>query len=169
CECGCSSQLPKEKFAQRRTDFQSLSKPEQDAYVMANLISMDEGEATTSSRISLKYFESIKSHLLDKGLSTRVHGNTGKIPIRKTKMVIDQKVKETVRNFILNYGKTHGLPNLGKTKRANNTTIFLPTEMTYKSVYEDFLNSLEANNNLKQLKYRAFIKIWKQLTSQIGF
>ncbi|CAG8776432.1 11232_t:CDS:1, partial [Ambispora leptoticha] len=47
CKCGCSAKLPKEKFAKLRSDFQSLSKPEQDAYVMANLISMDEGEITT--------------------------------------------------------------------------------------------------------------------------
>ena len=49
-KCGCSEKLPKEKFAKRRADFQSLSKFEQDAYVMANLDSMDEGETTTSSR-----------------------------------------------------------------------------------------------------------------------
>src|SRR4051812_41779807 len=105
--------------------------------------------------ISHIYLESVRSHLINKGLSARVHGNIGKMPLRKTKMVIDQNIKEEVKNFILNYAKTHGLPNLGKTKRANNITIFLPTEMTYKSVYEDFLNSLKENNNLKQLKYRS--------------
>lgn len=109
--------------------------------------------------ISLKYFESIKSHLLDKGLSTRVRGNTGKMPIRKTKMVINQNVKEEVKEFILNYAKIHGLPNPGRSKGANNITIYLPTETTYKSVHEDFLNSLEANSNLRQLNYRPFIKI----------
>ena len=50
CKCGCSVKLSKEKFAKRRADFQSLSKPEQDIYVMANLISMEKGEITTSSR-----------------------------------------------------------------------------------------------------------------------
>ena len=50
CKCGCSAVLPKEKFAKLRVDFQSLSKSEQDAFVMANLIFMDEGETTTSSR-----------------------------------------------------------------------------------------------------------------------
>ena len=109
--------------------------------------------------ISLKYFESVKGHLLDKGLSARNHGNTGKMPIRKTKMVVDQGTKEVVKKFILDYAKTHGLPNPGKTERANNITIFLPAEMTYKSVHEDFLNSLEADSNLKQLNYRPFIKI----------
>src|ERR1043166_688600 len=109
--------------------------------------------------ISLKYFESIKSHLLDKGLSARTHGNTGKIPIRKTKMVVNQEVKEAVKDFVLNYAKTYGLPNPGKTKGADNTTIFLPTEMTYKSVHEEFLTTLEIDSNLRQLSYRVFVRI----------
>jgi hypothetical protein len=109
--------------------------------------------------ISLKYFESVKSHLLDKGLISRVHGNTGKIPVRETKMLINQVIKEEVKRFILNYTETRGLPNPGKIKKANNTTIFLPAEMTYRSVYNDFLNSLEMDNNLKQLGYRVFIRI----------
>jgi len=109
--------------------------------------------------ISLKYFENVKSHLLDKGLISRVHGNTGKIPIRKTKILIGQETKEAVKNFILNYAKTYGLPNPGKTKRANYTTVFLPAEMTYNSVHEDFLNSPEAESSLKELGYRVFIRI----------
>jgi hypothetical protein len=200
CKCGCSNKVPPKKFAQLRSDFQNLSKKEQDSFVMGQLYLMEEGGMTTSSRfpkrertnqrffyrwnnitsicqetyfnmlgISLKYFENIKGHLLDKGLTTRIHANTGKIPIRKTKMVVDQKVKETVKSFVLNYAKTHGSPNIRKTERANNITNFLPTEMTYKSVHNDFLNSLEVDSNLKQLKYRVFIKIWKQLTPQIGF
>jgi hypothetical protein len=190
CNCGCSAKLPKEKFAKLCSDFQSLSKKEQDAYVMANLISMDEGEETTSSRfpkrertnqrffyrwnnitpicqetyfnmlgISLKYFENVKSHLLEKGLSTRVHGNTGKIPIRKSKMVIKQNIKEEVKRFILNYAETCGLPNPGRTKRTNKTTIFLPTDTTYKSVYLEFITDRKTSDDLKQLKYRSFCKI----------
>ena len=84
-------------------------------------------------------------------------------------MVIDENIKEEVKRFILNYAKTHGLPNPGRSKGTDNITIFLPTETTYKSVHEDLLNSLEADSNLKQLNYRPFIKIWKQLTPQIGF
>jgi len=54
CDCGCSTTLPKEKFAQLRTQFQSLSKKEQDAFIMGQLLSMDEGETTTSSRFPKK-------------------------------------------------------------------------------------------------------------------
>ena len=50
CSCGCFSQLPKERFAQLREQFQNLSKVEQDSFLMAQLINTNEGEITTSSR-----------------------------------------------------------------------------------------------------------------------
>ena len=74
-------------------------------------------------------------------------------------MLVSQDIKEEVKRFILNYTETRGLPDPGKSKRANNITILLPTEMTYKSVHRDFLTSLEADSNLRQLNYRPFIKI----------
>ena len=119
--------------------------------------------------ISLKYFENVKSHFLNEGLSARIHGNIGKVSFRKSKMMIDQDIKKSAKDFIEKFAKTHGLPNIRRTKRANNITIFLPTEMTYKSVHDDFLNSLEADSNLKQLRYRSFCNIWHELTPQIGF
>ena len=50
CKCGCSAQLPKEKFAQLRVQFQNLSKSSQDTFIMAQLLAMNEGNITTSSR-----------------------------------------------------------------------------------------------------------------------
>jgi hypothetical protein len=54
CECGCSSKIPHEKFAQLRVQFQSLPKPSQDAFVMGQLLAMNEGDITTSSRFPSK-------------------------------------------------------------------------------------------------------------------
>jgi hypothetical protein len=56
-------------------------------------------------------------------------------------MNISQESKETIKNFILNYAEKHGSPKVERTKRAKHSIILLPTEMTYKSVHEDFLNS----------------------------
>jgi hypothetical protein len=50
CKCGCSKKVPPQKFAQLRSDFQNLSKVEQDVSVMTQLRFMEEGEITTSSR-----------------------------------------------------------------------------------------------------------------------
>ena len=50
CKCSCSAMLPKEKFAKQRANFQFLSKKTKEIFLMAQLLLMDEGEITTSSR-----------------------------------------------------------------------------------------------------------------------
>ena len=54
CGCGCSAKLPKEEFAELREDFQALTKPEQDIFLMAQLRSMDGGAINTSRRLKSK-------------------------------------------------------------------------------------------------------------------
>jgi hypothetical protein len=54
CGCGCSARLPKEEFAELREDFQALTKPEQDIFLMAQLRSMDGGAISTSRRLKNK-------------------------------------------------------------------------------------------------------------------
>ena len=74
-------------------------------------------------------------------------------------MVIDKDVAEVVKNFIENYAEVHGLPSPGRSiNRITQSVIFLPAEMSYKSVHSDFLAGLE-DNKLKSLKYDAFRKL----------
>ena len=54
CDCGCSSRIPKEQFAELRESFQALSKPEQDIFLMAQLKAMDGGYISTSRRLKKK-------------------------------------------------------------------------------------------------------------------
>src|SRR4051812_20535226 len=100
--------------------------------------------------ISRDYLEDVRKHLFNKGLITRIHGNTDRMPQWETKMVINQSVKEEVEKFILNYAEKYGLPDPGRTKRIIQSVILLPTEMSYSSVYRDFLASLEEDDDLKQ-------------------
>jgi len=111
CECSCSSTVHPERFAKLRSEFQDLTKIEQDTFVMSNLIFFDAGSITQSPRlkyrertnkrilflfeykkpicqetylnmlgISEKYLRNVKKHLATKGLTTRVHGNTDRMP-----------------------------------------------------------------------------------------
>ena len=110
--------------------------------------------------IGRTYFENIRNHLIINGLLARVHGNVKRMHQWKIKMVIDKDVAEVVMNFLENYAEVHGLPSPGR--RINRTTqsiVFLPAEMSYKSVYRDFLAGLEENSNWKSLKYDAFRKL----------
>jgi len=54
CGCGCSAKLPKEEFAELRDSFQALTKIQQDAFLMAQLKSMDGGAINTSRRLKDK-------------------------------------------------------------------------------------------------------------------
>ena len=51
CHCGCLANVPKEHFAELREAFQALSKPEQDAFLMAQIKAMDGGLTSTSRRL----------------------------------------------------------------------------------------------------------------------
>ena len=83
-------------------------------------------------------------------------------------MVIDINVATAVKNFLLNYAEVHGLPSpVRNVNRVTQSIIFLPAEMSYKSVHRDFLTGLEEDSTLQALKYDAFRKLWHQLTPHI--
>src|SRR6266542_7078202 len=191
CDCGCSSRIPKEQFAELRESFQALTKSEQDIFLMAQLKTMDGGLTSTSRCLKKKtrsnkrtfyhwdhntplcqetylnmlgigrtYFENIRNHLINNGLLPRIHGNIKRMPQWKTKMVIDKNITKVIKNFLENYAEVHGLPSSGRSiNRITQSIVFLPTKMSYKLVYRDFLADLEEDNKLKSLKYDAFRKL----------
>ena len=72
----------------------------------------------------------------------------------------NQNVAEVVKNFLENYAEVHGLPSPGRNiNRITQSIVFLPAEMSYKSVHRDFLVGLEEDSKLKFLKYDAFRKL----------
>src|SRR6266487_1360499 len=54
CNCGCSNKILKEEFSELRENFQALTKPEQDIFLMAQLRSMDGEAINTSQRLKKK-------------------------------------------------------------------------------------------------------------------
>ena len=75
-------------------------------------------------------------------------------------MVINIDVATTVKNFLLNYADVHGLPSpVRNVNRVTLSIIFLPAEMSYKSVHRNFLAGLEDNSKLRNLKYDAFAPV----------
>ena len=83
-------------------------------------------------------------------------------------MVINIDVATAVKNFLLNYAEVHGLPSpVRNVNRVTQSIIFLPAEMSYRSVHRDFLAGLEEDSKLRALKYDAFRKLWHQLIPYI--
>src|SRR5207237_379577 len=109
--------------------------------------------------IGRTYFENIRNHLINNGLLARVHGNIKRMPQWKTKMVIDKNVAEVVKNFLENYAEVHGLPSPGRSiNRITQSIVFLPAEMSYKSVHRDFLAGL-SKDKLKRNYYNKNTKL----------
>jgi hypothetical protein len=69
-------------------------------------------------------------------------------------MFIDEDVKQEVKLFLLNYAEEHGSPDpSGKTNpSASYLTMFLPADMSYKSVHRDFVAILKEDDKLKSLR-----------------
>ena len=72
-------------------------------------------------------------------------------------MVIDKNVAEVVKNFLENYAEVHGLPSPGRSgNRITQSVIFLPAEMSYKSVHRDFLTGLGEDNNQNMMHSKNY-------------
>jgi hypothetical protein len=83
-------------------------------------------------------------------------------------MIIDTNVASAVKDFLVNYAEAHGMPSpVRNVDLVTQSIIFLPTEMSYKSVHRDFLAGLKEYSKLHGLKYDSFRKLWHQLTSYI--
>jgi len=54
CNCGCSKNIQRERFAELCEAFQALSRSEQDIFLMAQLKATNGGEITASRRLKKK-------------------------------------------------------------------------------------------------------------------
>ncbi|CAG8616132.1 8644_t:CDS:2 [Ambispora leptoticha] len=90
-------------------------------------------------------------------------------------MTIDQNIKKKVKKFLEKYAQEHGQPDpsqkyarkIAVEVRSSGEIIFLPTEMSYKSVHHDFVISVGEESNLKSLKYEAFRRLWHELAPNV--
>jgi hypothetical protein len=109
CKCSCSKKLPNDKFAKRRADFQSLSKSEKGIFVMANLITMDEGDTTTSSRFPKRERTNLRTfYRWNNKISICLETYLNMLGVSHTYL-------ESIRNHLTNKGlvpRIHG--NIGK-------------------------------------------------------
>ena len=110
----------------------------------------------------LKYFQ---HHLSEVGIIPPNHGNVGKVPIN----AYSEEDKLNVKLFMINYSSLHGLPDPGRDLRTgvNKLKIFLPAAMSYRSVHNQYLDSLPKSK--RPVEYRSFVTIWQELTPNIEF
>jgi hypothetical protein len=130
--------------------------------------------------ISDRKFDNIIKHLHNEGICERIHGNTGRAPIHKTKVNIDENLKIIVRNFLNQYSLIHGLPSPMRHRNDTGAFIYLPTDKKFISVYKEFkefyLENIlkdelesELEKEEKIISYSSFRRLWNELMPHLKF
>ena len=112
------------------------------------------------------YLLTIQKHLQENGLMERIHGNTGRASIFSSRAYINIDVSFSVKNYLIQYSNIHDLLSPLHHQNDFKVFIYLPTEKTYKSIYEEYINS---NQGQTIISYSVFVKLWHELVPYIKF
>lgn len=204
----CFEKIGFKKFFQRHFQIINLTNKELDLFLKAQLLAMEiENKNLKSSEkiiqrtnyrfcfnstyslcqtaflmlynISDHKFKNIVEHLHNEGINERIHGNTGRAPIYKTKVNIDENLKFIVKNFLNQYSLIHGLPSPMRHRNDSGAFIYLPTDKRFISVYKEFkkfylenILKIESENDLEEEKiisYDSFRRLWNELMPNLKF
>ncbi|CAG8620009.1 9490_t:CDS:1, partial [Dentiscutata heterogama] len=113
----------------------------------------------------------MQEHLLNEGITERIHRNTGHVPIVKSKVFLDSSITFPVKHFLEQYGAINGLPSPMRHKNESEPFIYLPTGNTYVSVYNKFKKHFYSENNQdeKIISYFTFRKLWQETIPYLKF
>ncbi|CAG8647163.1 9472_t:CDS:2, partial [Paraglomus occultum] len=157
------------RFFERHLQFRELSREQLDNVLMGQLMAFDEMEANSKQkRPALRYrfnghitlckdtylklvgvgeakLLAILSHLRKTGVTSRVHGNTKRIPL----------MLQLTMNL----------------RRNTSALVYLPTSENYTTIFEHFQQSkkLTFDNEQKTMSRKSFVRLWKALTPHITF
>ena len=200
----CFEKIGFKKFFQRHIQIINFDNDELDLFLKAQLLIMEienkNYKEKIPQRINFRYcfnstyslcktaflklynisnhkFNNILDHLYNEGISKQIHGNTGRAPIFKTKVNIDENLKSIVNNFLNEYSLIHGLPSPMRHRNESGTFIYLSTDKNFKSVYNEFnefyskniLNDESVNDSEKIIHYRSFRRLWNELMPNLKF
>lgn len=193
----CYEKVGFKRFFQRHFEIRGLQKTEREIFLKAQLMSFEttnEKNNENKLRINYRYnfnftlplcktvylklngitdyyLTTIQKHLQENGLTERVHGNTGHSPKLASRTFIDFEKSSILKQFLIQYGNTYGLPSPMRHKKDLDVFIYLPTEKSYKSVYQEYKDqySIEYDQNEKVMSYDSFVKLWHELVPYIKF
>ena len=101
--------------------------------------------------------KAIQSHVAEKGITPRVHGNTGKKP--RHAICFDDVMR--VVNFVRNVADTRGLPQPAAPRGIDNVPIvFLPSGTTKEGIFKDYAASCQ-EAGVRDLRLTSFKDIWR--------
>lgn len=119
--------------------------------------------------VSKKVFDNIKKHYKKFGLDERIHKNTGRVPGWNSKTKITEEISISVNNFLINYAIKYGLPSPMRSSKNTDVYIYLETDKTYTSVYNDYKENYLNEFDGDVISYTSFCRLWKQLMPHLKF
>jgi hypothetical protein len=119
--------------------------------------------------IKKQILENLQDHYKKYGLDERIHRNTGRASSLECRVKITNEISISVKNFLNNYALNFGLPSPMRSRKDSDVFIYLPTETTYTSVYEEYKKYYieEIDNNV--ISRVSFCRLWKQLMPHFKF
>ena len=115
--------------------------------------------------IGEKVLKNLQKHLKDHGITSRIHGNKGRLPPNAFSF---ETVKALV-DFIQNYAVVFGLPQpAAQSGRAKKAPIYLPASENYITVHNKYVESCILKDR-PAAKYHSFRQIWLHCVPHIKF
>ena len=120
--------------------------------------------------INKKMINTLQDHLNTNGLNERTHGNTGRIP-KTERIFVDTSITFPLKEFLIKYGKIHGLPSPLRHRNDSETFIYLPTDKTIKSIYKEYKDHYynEHNETEQIISYYTFRRLWHEMVPNLKF
>lgn len=199
CACGknCRSQFSVDEVLDAREDFKSMSRNEQNCFILGQLRTFirNSPEAKNARMHKPRERQKFEYHInadrpVCRDMFLFFHGETLKRLKRFQKYLIEvgtmspvhgnagkkpihacsdaDKVK--VKQFIINYAVIHGLPDPVHDirPREEKVRIFLPSIMTYKSIHRIYEKCMHGRKE-KIVQYDTFRELWHKLVPHIVF
>ena len=113
----------------------------------------------------------LQTHYQENGLAERIHDNTGQTSRRNSQVFLDFNVTSSVKQYLTQFGITHGLPFPMRHRNDSGNFIYLPTSENYTTVYNKYKKDfyLEHDEDEQIISYYTFRRIWHETIPTLKF
>lgn len=109
--------------------------------------------------IGYSTFRRLKEHYQEHGISSRIHGNTKRVPGNAT----SKKSLEAILAFIENYVEENAIVLPGRIPGFKNEEIrLLYSSETKMSVWKEYEGTCKTSNEKAVSRYRKFLQLWDE-------
>ncbi|CAB4384275.1 unnamed protein product [Rhizophagus irregularis] len=192
----CFEKVGFKRFFERHIEIKVLEKSEFELFIKTQLISFKIVNEKNEKKIRHSYrysfnislplcktaylklcnindykLTTLQSHLQENGLTQRIHGNTGRVSRRNSRVFVDFNITSSVKEYLTQYGNIFGLPSPMRHRNDSGNFIYLPTSESYTSVYKKYKEHfyLEHEEDENVISYSTFLRLWHDTMPNLKF